>query len=70
MDVLAEANRLKAAGHPVISMAVGQPSDPAPAMVRDVARAAVESGDIGYTDALGRTELRRAIARHYGEYAA
>lgn len=68
MDVLAEANRLKAAGHPVISMAVGQPSDPAPAMVRDVARAAVESGDIGYTDALGRTELRRAIARHYGEY--
>jgi aspartate/methionine/tyrosine aminotransferase len=68
MDVLAEANRLKAAGHPVISMAVGQPSDPAPAIVRDVARAAVESGDIGYTDALGRAELRRAIALHYGEH--
>ncbi len=68
MDVLAEANRLKAAGHPVISMAVGQPSDPVPSIVRDVARAAVESGDIGYTDALGRAELRRAIARHYGEY--
>ena len=30
MDVLAEANRLKSLGHPVISMAVGQPSDPAP----------------------------------------
>ena len=31
MDMLAEANRLKASGVPVISMAVGQPSDPAPA---------------------------------------
>ena len=30
MDVLAEANRLKSLGYPVISMAVGQPSDPAP----------------------------------------
>ena len=37
MDVLAEANRLKALGHPVISMAVGQPSDPAPVAVREAA---------------------------------
>ena len=37
MDVLAEANRLKSLGHPVISMAVGQPSDPAPIAVREAA---------------------------------
>lgn len=67
MDVLAEANRLKAAGKPVISMAVGQPSDPAPSAVREAARAAVAAGDIGYTDALGRKELRQVIARHYGK---
>lgn len=67
MDVLAEANRLKAAGKPVISMAVGQPSDPAPRAVREAAQAAVAARDVGYTDALGRKELREAIARHYGE---
>ncbi len=68
MDVLAEANRLRARGVPVISMAVGQPSDPAPARVRDAARRALVDGRIGYTDALGRIELRDAIARHYGEH--
>ena len=68
MDVLAEANRLKAAGHAVVSLAVGQPSDPAPQVVRDAAGAALAEGRIGYTDALGTTELRRAIAAHYREH--
>lgn len=68
MDVLAEANRLKAAGHPVVSLAVGQPSDPAPEAVRAAAAAALAEGRIGYTDALGLAELRRAIAAHYGEH--
>ena len=69
MDVLAEANRLKAAGHDVISMAVGQPSDPAPGIVREAARAALADGRIGYTDALGLADLREAIAAHYaGHY--
>ena len=49
MDVLAEANRLKAAGHPVVSLAVGQPSDPAPQIVREAAAAALADGRIGYT---------------------
>ena len=68
MDVLAEANRLKALGTPVISMAVGQPSDPAPQRVRDAAAAALQLGRIGYTDALGLAELRQAISAHYAEY--
>lgn len=68
MDILAEANRLKALGTPVISMAVGQPSDPAPQRVRDAAAAALEVGRIGYTDALGLAELRKAISAHYAEH--
>ena len=67
MDVLAAANRLKAAGHPVVSLAVGQPGDPAPQPVRDAARAALDNGVIGYTDAMGVAPLRSAISRHYGE---
>ena len=53
MDILAEANRLKEEGVPVISMAVGQPSDPAPLAVREAAARALKIGRIGYTDALG-----------------
>jgi aspartate/methionine/tyrosine aminotransferase len=68
MDVLAEANRLKALGKPVISMAVGQPSDPAPTLVREAAAKALVDGRIGYTDALGTAELRNAIASHYQEH--
>jgi aspartate/methionine/tyrosine aminotransferase len=56
MDILAEANALKAQGHPVISMAVGQPSDPAPEAVREAARQALSAGRIGYTDTLGIAE--------------
>lgn len=68
MDVLAGANKLRAEGVSVISMAVGQPSDPAPAIVREAAAAALKSGRIGYTDALGLAGLRRAIADHYRDH--
>ena len=68
MDVLAEANRLKGLGHPVISMAVGQPSDPAPAAVLDAAARALRDGRIGYTNSLGLRSLREAIAAHYREH--
>lgn len=67
MDVLAEANRLRGLGHPVVSLAVGQPSDPVPAEVREAAEAALRAGRGGYTDSLGLAELRSAIAGHYGE---
>lgn len=68
MDVLAGANKLKAEGAPVISMAVGQPSDPAPVVVREAAATALKTGRIGYTDALGLADLRRAIADHYRDH--
>lgn len=65
MDVLAEANRLKAMGHPVVSLAVGQPSDPVPSIVREAAQRALLAGRGGYTDALGLMDLRQAISTHY-----
>jgi aspartate/methionine/tyrosine aminotransferase len=65
MDVLAEALKLKAEGVDVVSMAVGQPGHPAPEKVLAAARRALESGRLGYTDALGTSALRRAIADHY-----
>src|ERR1044072_4279665 len=68
MDILAEANRLKATGVPVISMAVGQPSDPAPVGVREAATNALKIGRIVYTDTLGLADLRKAIAAHYGDH--
>ncbi|MBB3658555.1 aspartate/methionine/tyrosine aminotransferase [Rhizobium sp. BK650] len=65
MDVLAEATKRRATGHPVISMAVGQPSHPAPQAALEAARAALVAGRLGYTDALGTAQLKQALARHY-----
>ncbi|WP_299567626.1 aminotransferase class I/II-fold pyridoxal phosphate-dependent enzyme [Enterovirga sp.] len=65
MDVLAAAAERERAGHDIIHMEVGQPSAPAPRLVREAARAALEDGRIGYTEALGLRPLRERIARHY-----
>lgn len=65
MDVLAEATKRRQAGHAVISMAVGQPSHPAPRAALNAAHVALAHGQIGYTDALGTASLRQAIADHY-----
>jgi aspartate/methionine/tyrosine aminotransferase len=48
-------------------MEVGQPAAPAPRTARDAAKAALDLGDIGYTEALGIPRLRAAIARQYAE---
>lgn len=65
MDVLAEATKRRAAGHPVISMAVGQPSHPAPQAALEATRSALAEGRIGYTDALGTAALKQALSAHY-----
>lgn len=67
MDVLREANALADAGKDVLSLAVGQPSHSAPRGVLDAAAAALRDTRLGYTDALGRMETRKAIAAHYAE---
>lgn len=65
MDVMAAANRREKAGQPVAHMEVGQPGAPAPRRVIEAAQAALATGRIGYTEALGIPSLRERIARHY-----
>jgi aspartate/methionine/tyrosine aminotransferase len=67
MDVMAAAARIEAAGGRVVHMEVGQPAAPAPRPAIAAARAALESGRIDYTEALGIASLRERIARHYAE---
>ncbi|MCP1197847.1 pyridoxal phosphate-dependent aminotransferase [Notoacmeibacter sp. MSK16QG-6] len=65
MDVFAAAGRARQAGVDVISLAVGQPADPAPRGVREAAISKATEGRLSYTNALGLDELRQAIAQHY-----
>jgi aspartate/methionine/tyrosine aminotransferase len=67
MDVMAAAARIEAAGGRVVHMEVGQPAAAAPATAIAAARAALDNGRLGYTEALGIASLRARIARHYGE---
>src|ERR1700754_2009775 len=65
MDVMAAAERIEAAGGHVIHMEVGQPAAAAPRPAIAAAHAALDSGRIDYTSALGIGSLRERIARHY-----
>jgi len=65
MDVMAAAARIEAAGGHVIHMEVGQPAATAPRTAIAAAHAALETGRIDYTSALGIPSLRERIARHY-----
>jgi aspartate/methionine/tyrosine aminotransferase len=67
MDVMAAAARIEEAGGQVIHMEVGQPAAPAPQTAIAAARAALDRGRVGYTEALGIPPLRARIARHYRE---
>jgi aspartate/methionine/tyrosine aminotransferase len=64
MQIFEAAELRRAAGLPVYNLAVGQPSTPAPAPVRQAAVRALDRDKIGYTSATGLLELRTAIARH------
>jgi aspartate/methionine/tyrosine aminotransferase len=62
--VSAAAERQRLIGD-VVSLAAGQPSTPAPALVRAAAVDAIGIHALGYTEQLGIPELRAAIAGHY-----
>ncbi|MGB0921614.1 MAG: pyridoxal phosphate-dependent aminotransferase [Alphaproteobacteria bacterium] len=65
MDVYAEAQLLESQGHDIVHMEVGQPGTAAPRVVLDKAVNALKDDRIGYTNALGRDDLRARIAQHY-----
>src|SRR5918996_1128339 len=65
MDVLNAANARAATGADVIHMEVGEPGGGPPEAVLAAARQAIGRIPLGYTEALGRPQLRAAIAEHY-----
>jgi aspartate/methionine/tyrosine aminotransferase len=67
MDVMSAAAAREARGEGVVHMEVGQPSAPAPRGVIAAAQAALATGALPYTQALGLPALRERIARHYAE---
>lgn len=67
LDVLADATRLEREGQDIVHLEIGEPGAPPPRLVREAAIAALKGGQIGYTEALGRPQLRARIARHYFE---
>ena len=67
MEVQTAARGLEAAGRSVIHMEIGEPDFPTPQPVLDAALAGIAGGGVYYTSALGLSELRCSIARHYLE---
>jgi len=66
MDVLAAASERRRTHGDLVNMAAGQPFSPASQPVLEAARAALEQPQqLGYTVALGISELRAEIAQHY-----
>jgi aspartate/methionine/tyrosine aminotransferase len=66
MDVLAAAAQRQRTHGDLVNMAAGQPYTGAPAPVLAAAKAVLDRPDLlGYTVALGISELRAAIAGHY-----
>lgn len=65
MDVMQAAAEIERAGRRVFHLEVGQPSTPAPAVVREAAAQALGADRLGYTLAAGVPRLRERIAEHY-----
>jgi aspartate/methionine/tyrosine aminotransferase len=65
MDVLRAANERQAAGEDVLHLELGQPGTPAPRGAIEAAQAALETEQLGYTEAFGLGALRARIARYY-----
>jgi aspartate/methionine/tyrosine aminotransferase len=68
LEVLRDANELEAQGRSIIHLEIGQPSTPAPRLVVEAAKGALDTHQIGYTEALGLPALRSRIARHYRDF--
>jgi aspartate/methionine/tyrosine aminotransferase len=68
MELIAAANALRAEGRDVLNLAAGEPAGGASRAVRQRAMALLESGSLGYTEAVGVPHLRAAIAAHYRDW--
>ena len=73
LAISAKAQELKAAGHDILSLSVGEPDFPTPKHICDAAKNAIDAGFTRYTAVPGTPELRAAAAgyftQHYGVQA-
>lgn len=67
MEVMAAAERRASDGTRVFHLEVGQPSTPAPALVRQAAHEAIDGQRLGYSNPFGLLALRQRIRSYYQE---
>src|SRR5688500_16972134 len=60
--VLAEVQKLVAAGRDIVSLGIGDPDFDTPAVVRDAAKRALDAGRTHYGPSAGTPQLREAVA--------
>jgi aspartate/methionine/tyrosine aminotransferase len=65
MEILARARDLERAGRSIIHMEIGEPDFPTPQPICEAGIAALVTGELYYTPALGLPALREAIAGFY-----
>ncbi len=66
MEILEKARAMELEGADVIHMEVGEPDFDTPEPVKEAACTALRKGMTRYTHSLGISQLREAIAAHYG----
>jgi arginine:pyruvate transaminase len=64
-EVHARARRLKAEGHDVIELTIGEPDVPTPPQLMDVAARSMRQGRTGYSNGRGESGLLRVLADRY-----
>ena len=65
MALLARARALETQGRSIVHMEIGEPDFPTPQAICDAGIAALRTGELFYTPALGLPQLREAIAAFY-----
>jgi len=68
LAINAKTQEMKAAGKPVISLAVGEPDFPTPDHIKDAAKAALDANFTRYTAVPGIPELRDAVGGYFGRF--
>lgn len=68
MDVMESARKAEASGKNIIHMEVGQPGTAAPKLAQEYLKKELSVNTLGYTVTLGIPELRKKIARLYGNW--
>ncbi len=65
LEVLKAASAMRARGVDVVDLGAGEPDFPTPEFVKEAAVGAIRANFTKYTDAVGTSELRYAIAERY-----